>query len=148
MAGFKQLIMRWKHKTLHRHFFHCNNNVVVHDSNKTRTNKIRYSPSGYIFVFVGHERKRFTIPLRFLNLNIFKCLLKEAAEEFGLGVKGCLVLPCEMDFFREIVKHVKKDEHKYGKFSLEEFANMIFNSYEENNNILFTPLLQEATWCW
>ncbi|CAL5215032.1 unnamed protein product [Lathyrus oleraceus] len=138
MEDLKQLVMRWKRKSRNWHNNVVNN--VVSDSNKAS-----YSPSGFIFVFVGYERKRFTIPLRFLKLHIFQCLLIKSEEEFGLQVKGCLVLPCEISLFREVVKYVKKDERKYGKLSLEEFANMVFNSYEKKNTFHFTPLLRETT---
>lgn len=138
MEDLKQLVMRWKRKSLNWHNNVVNN--VVSDSNKAS-----YSPSGFIFVFVGYERKRFTIPLRFLKLHIFQCLLIKSEEEFGLQVKGCLVLPCEISLFREVVKYVKKDERKYGKLSLEEFANMVFNSYEKKSTFHFTPLLRETT---
>ncbi|CAJ2676351.1 unnamed protein product [Trifolium pratense] len=151
MVDLKQLVTQWKLKSLHRRqSFHysysddcnCNNNVVnVHNSN----DKNRCPPSGCVSVFVGTERERFTIPVRFLNLHIFKCLLGEAAEEFGLEVKGGLVFPCEIVFFKEILKHVKKDEHKYGRYSLEEFQNMIFNSYEEKSFFPLTPLLQKTS---
>lgn len=138
--------MQWKCKSTHRRSFHysysdCYNNVVV-PSQKCTTN--RYPPPGFIFVIVGSEHKRFLIPIRFLNLTIFKCLLREAAEEFGHRVNGCLILPCEISFFREIIKHLKKNEHVYGKLSLEEFVNMINFRSHEDNIVPFTPLLRKV----
>lgn len=135
-TGLKQFVMRWKHTSLlHRRSFH-----------HFFTSTTRYPPSGFLFVFVGPERKRFVIPVRYLNLHIFQCLLGEAEDEFGLVGYGCLVMPCEIALFKEIIKHLKKDERKYGKFSLEEFANVVvnFNSYEENI-VPFTTLLHKAT---
>lgn len=48
-----------------------------------------------------------------------------AAEEFGFKFRGGLTLPCEVEFFREILRFLERDENKFGKFELDEFFKMI-----------------------
>jgi len=105
---------------------------------------------GFVLVYVGLERHRFAIPVRFLNFPVFAGLLDVTEEEFGLWGNGGLVLPCHVDFFTEIVKHLHKNEHKYGKMSWEEFVKMLsgvalFESCKEKKNVVvLTPLLEGA----
>ncbi|KAM7470856.1 hypothetical protein LguiA_009039 [Lonicera macranthoides] len=43
-------------------------------------------PKGYVVVYVGHqEKKRFVIPISFLNQPSFHDLLNQSEEEFGAG---------------------------------------------------------------
>lgn len=42
----------------------------------------------------GDERRRFVVPLRFLNQPAFVILLEQAAEEFGFNPEGVLTIPC------------------------------------------------------
>ncbi|KAE9614029.1 hypothetical protein Lal_00016425 [Lupinus albus] len=134
MACLKDLLIRWKQTSLRRR--------ILNDAVSSPR-----APSGFLFVYVGTERKRFVIPTRFLNLPIFASLLKETEEEFGFRCSGGLVLPCEVGFFNDVVECLHKDEKKYGKFSLQEFANMIsdpgFDPCKEKM-MPFIPLLQKA----
>ncbi|THG04441.1 hypothetical protein TEA_003289 [Camellia sinensis var. sinensis] len=81
-------------------------------------------PLGFLAVYVGSERERFLIPTRFLNLPIFKCLLEKAEEEYGFNFTGGIALPCKVAFFRIVLKHLEKDEHKFGGLKLDEFLKM------------------------
>ncbi|XP_057417757.1 auxin-responsive protein SAUR23-like [Lotus japonicus] len=133
IVRLKQVMMRWKQISLRRH-----------DSSDPRP------PSGCLYVYVGHERQRFAIPARFLNLPVFAGLLDETEEEFGLRGSGGLILPCDVCFFTHIVKRLHKNENKYGKLTLEQFvitfsdAAANFDSCKDQNVVVFTPLLQKA----
>ena len=41
-------------------------------------------------------------------------LLNKVGEKFGLRSSGGLVFPCEVGFFKEVLRFLKKDEVKYG----------------------------------
>ncbi|RYR55366.1 hypothetical protein Ahy_A06g030601 isoform B [Arachis hypogaea] len=57
-------------------------------------------PKGYFAVYVGVEKKRFVIPLSFLNQPSFQQLLSMAEEEFGFThPMGGLTIPCTQDTF-------------------------------------------------
>ncbi|MBA0704908.1 hypothetical protein Golax_017133 [Gossypium laxum] len=53
-------------------------------------------PKGYIAVYVGEsQKKRFIVPISFLNQSSFKKLLSIAEEEFGFNhPMGGLTIPC------------------------------------------------------
>ncbi|OIW09970.1 hypothetical protein TanjilG_18277 [Lupinus angustifolius] len=134
MAYLKDFLIRWKRISLRRR--------TLNDAVSSPR-----APSGSLFVYVGTERKRFVIPTRFLNLPIFACLLKETEEEFGFTCNGGLVLPCEVGFFNDVVKCLRKDEKKYGKFSVQDFVSMNSDAgfdYCKEKMMPFTPLLQNT----
>ena len=81
-------------------------------------------PSGFLAIYVGCERKRFLIPTRFLSLPVFIALLDKAGEEYGFKLTGGIVLPCEVQFFTEVLKFLAKDEKKYGGLELHEFLKL------------------------
>ncbi|KAK6143408.1 hypothetical protein DH2020_023756 [Rehmannia glutinosa] len=58
-------------------------------------------PKGHLAVYVGEsEKKRFVIPLSFLNHPSFQELLSHAEEEFGFHhPMGGLTIPCSEDIF-------------------------------------------------
>ncbi|XP_022146165.1 auxin-responsive protein SAUR21-like [Momordica charantia] len=58
-------------------------------------------PKGHIAVYVGEiERKRFVVPISYLNHPSFVALLKSAEEEFGFKhPTGGLTIPCREDAF-------------------------------------------------
>ncbi|CAK9326508.1 unnamed protein product [Citrullus colocynthis] len=62
-------------------------------------------PRGHIAVYVGEidiQRKRFVVPISFLNHPSFKQLLSHAEEEFGFHhPQGGLTIPCKEDAFRK-----------------------------------------------
>ncbi|KAK7399041.1 hypothetical protein VNO78_10216 [Psophocarpus tetragonolobus] len=136
IVRLKQLMTRWKHISLRRR-------------SPDPSGGARRPPSGFIFVYVGPDRTRFAIPAHFLNLHVFDGLLKQTEEEFGLRGNGGLVLPCPVPFFANVVKYLHKDEHRYGKLSLQDFVNMLSDADVapdscKENLVLFTPLLQKA----
>ncbi|XP_027344219.1 indole-3-acetic acid-induced protein ARG7-like [Abrus precatorius] len=131
IVRLKQLMSRWKHISLRRR----------PDATTRRP------PPGFLFVYVGAERMRFAIPARFLNLPVFHGLLKQTEEEFGLRGNGGLLLPCQVPFFSHIVNYLHKDEHKYGKLSLQDFVHLVSHldaASCKENVVVFAPLLQKA----
>ncbi|CAJ1933675.1 unnamed protein product [Sphenostylis stenocarpa] len=60
-------------------------------------------PKGYLAVYVGEKRKRFVIPLSYLNQPSFQDLLSQAQEEFGYEhPMGGITIPCGEDVFQHI----------------------------------------------
>ncbi|XP_019450994.1 PREDICTED: indole-3-acetic acid-induced protein ARG7-like isoform X2 [Lupinus angustifolius] len=61
-------------------------------------------PAGYIAVCVGPTRSRFIIRATYLNHPIFVNLLAEAEEEYGFCNHGPLAVPCDEEYFRELLR--------------------------------------------
>ncbi|KAG6711826.1 hypothetical protein I3843_05G067000 [Carya illinoinensis] len=61
-------------------------------------------PKGCFAVYVGEgEKKRFVIPVSFLNQPSFQELLSKAEEEFGFDhPMGGLTIPCSEDIFVDL----------------------------------------------
>jgi len=58
-------------------------------------------PKGYFAVYVGEDqKKRFVVPISYLNEPSFQELLSKAEEEFGFDhPMGGLTIPCREDIF-------------------------------------------------
>ncbi|KAI3441253.1 uncharacterized protein J3R85_002517 [Psidium guajava] len=58
-------------------------------------------PKGYLAVYVGErQKKRYVVPISFLNQPLFQDLLSKAEEEFGFDhPMGGLTIPCTEDTF-------------------------------------------------
>lgn len=58
-------------------------------------------PKGHLAVYVGEiQRKRFVVPVSYLNHPSFRDLLRQAEEEFGFDhPMGGLTIPCKEDVF-------------------------------------------------
>ncbi|KAI3447970.1 hypothetical protein Pfo_004635 [Paulownia fortunei] len=66
-------------------------------------------PKGYIAVYVGDDKKRFVIPVSYLNQPSFQDLLKQAEEEFGFyHPTGGLTLPCREDVFVDLTSRLNR----------------------------------------
>ncbi|EYU37890.1 hypothetical protein MIMGU_mgv1a022439mg [Erythranthe guttata] len=67
-------------------------------------------PKGHFVVYVGEsEKKRFVIPLSYLNNPLFQELLCQAEEEFGFyHPTGGLTIPCTEELFIDITAHLRK----------------------------------------
>lgn len=65
----------------------------------------QYVPKGHIAVYVGDsdnqfQKKRFVVPIAYLNHPSFRELLKRAEEEFGFNhPMGGLTIPCREETF-------------------------------------------------
>ena len=66
------------------------------------------APKGYIAIYVGEsERRRFVIPISFLNHPSFQELLSKAEEEFGFDhPMGGLTIPCSEDIFIDLTSRL------------------------------------------
>ncbi|OIT20782.1 PREDICTED: auxin-responsive protein SAUR21-like [Nicotiana attenuata] len=64
-------------------------------------NHILDVPKGHFAVYVGEtEKKRYVVPIAYLNQASFQELLRKAEEEFGFQhPMGGLTLPCNEDAF-------------------------------------------------
>ncbi|CAN6544571.1 unnamed protein product [Malus baccata var. baccata] len=62
-------------------------------------------PKGYFAVYVGEsQRKRFVIPISYLNDPSFQDLLSQAEEEFGYDhPMGGITIPCSEDRFLHLI---------------------------------------------
>ncbi|KAB2042965.1 hypothetical protein ERO13_D02G223200v2 [Gossypium hirsutum] len=58
-------------------------------------------PKGHIAVYVGESnKKRFVIPIAYLNHPLFQDLLNKVEEEFGFNhPMGGLTIPCSEEYF-------------------------------------------------
>ncbi|XP_022146164.1 auxin-responsive protein SAUR23-like [Momordica charantia] len=65
-------------------------------------------PKGHIAVYVGEiQRKRFLVPISYLNHPKFMDLLKRAEEEFGYNhPMGGLTIPCREDAFIDLTSRL------------------------------------------
>ncbi|XP_047944185.1 auxin-responsive protein SAUR21-like [Salvia hispanica] len=64
---------------------------------------------GHVAVYVGEsEKKRFVVPLSYLNHPSFQELLFQAEEEFGFHhPMGGLTIPCSQDTFIDVVSSLR-----------------------------------------
>nr|XP_011465790.1 PREDICTED: auxin-induced protein 15A-like [Fragaria vesca subsp. vesca] len=82
-------------------------------------------PKGYFAVYVGEsQKKRFVVPISYLNEPLFLDLLSQAEEEFGYhhpsvspssssestlisnNPMGGITIPCSQDTFLDITSHL------------------------------------------
>nr|GEV80441.1 auxin-responsive protein SAUR71-like [Tanacetum cinerariifolium] len=111
----------------------------------------RCSTSGTLAVYIGSDHTRFIIPTRFLNLPVFITLLNKAEEEYGYQRNGGLVIPCDVIFFKKVVKVLEKNEEGFKMFDLDDFVKMfddvMINCCKDDLKKKcegFTPLLTKA----
>ncbi|KAK8582417.1 hypothetical protein V6N13_069195 [Hibiscus sabdariffa] len=73
---------------------------ILHQS-KLFPNQAMDVPKGYFAVYVGEsQKKRFIVPISFLNNPSFQELLRVAEEEFGFNhPMGGLTIPCREEVF-------------------------------------------------
>ncbi|PSS12038.1 Auxin-induced protein like [Actinidia chinensis var. chinensis] len=65
-------------------------------------------PKGYLAIYVGEsEKKRFVVPISYLNQPSFQDLLSQAEEEFGYDhPMGGLTIPCKEDIFIDLTSRL------------------------------------------
>ncbi|CAL9021623.1 unnamed protein product [Prunus brigantina] len=75
------------------------NHVI--DLNHSASSKTLEIPKGHFAVYVGkNQKKRFVIPVSYLNEPLFLDLLNQAEEEFGyVHPMGGVTIPCSEDSF-------------------------------------------------
>jgi SAUR family protein len=150
IVRLKQVMQRWKTMSLRKRSVSAENDDVPSTLGSNRR-----VPSGSLGVYVGIERRRFLIPTRFLNLPVFVDLLNMAEEEFGFQSNGGLVFPCEVVFFKAVLRSLDRDEARFGGLGFDDFARMLFpdaavadysckDSLNVYQNSSYTPVLQKA----
>ncbi|XP_057488672.1 auxin-induced protein 15A-like [Actinidia eriantha] len=77
-------------------------------ANQSASSALVECPKGYLAVYVGEsERKRFVIPVAYLNQPSFQDLLSQAEEEFGFDhPMGGLTIPCRDEIFIDITSRL------------------------------------------
>ncbi|XP_042509444.1 auxin-responsive protein SAUR21-like [Macadamia integrifolia] len=65
-------------------------------------------PKGHLAVYVGEtQKKRFVVPVSYLNQPLFQDLLSQAEEEFGFDhPMGGLTIPCKEDTFVDLTSRL------------------------------------------
>ncbi|XP_043709368.1 auxin-responsive protein SAUR21-like [Telopea speciosissima] len=65
-------------------------------------------PKGHLAVYVGEkQKKRFVVPMSYLNQPLFQDLLNQAEEEFGFEYPmGGLTIPCKEDTFVDLASRL------------------------------------------
>ncbi|XP_043709370.1 auxin-responsive protein SAUR21-like [Telopea speciosissima] len=65
-------------------------------------------PKGHLAVYVGEaQKKRFVVPVSYLNQPIFQDLLSQSEEEFGFDhPMGGLTIPCKEDTFIDLTSRL------------------------------------------
>ncbi|XP_074558193.1 auxin-responsive protein SAUR50-like [Curcuma longa] len=76
---------------------------------------------GSVAVYVGPDRRRFAVPVRFFNLPVFAALLERAEEEYGFQPTGGLAIPCDPAFFRWVLDAIGHDQAHLAPLGLEAF---------------------------
>ncbi|KAL8034933.1 hypothetical protein ABFX02_12G063100 [Erythranthe guttata] len=76
-------------------------------SNERRSTEV---PKGHLAVYVGRDqKKRFVIPLSYLNHPSFQELLCQAEEEFRFHhLMGGLTIPCSEELFIELTSYLSR----------------------------------------
>ncbi|KAL7589176.1 protein SMALL AUXIN UP-REGULATED RNA 12 [Lactuca sativa] len=150
IVRLKQVMQRWRRRCINTDSFTSDS-----ESEIAATRQQRRIPSpGSLAVYVGAERHRFVIPMRFLNMPVFVSLLNKAEEEFGFQTTGGLVIPCDVIFFKRLLKVLESNESGVCALDLDDFKAMFADlaidssSYckdvNNSNYLSFTPLLQKA----
>ncbi|KAJ0247248.1 SAUR-like auxin-responsive protein family [Hirschfeldia incana] len=78
-------------------------------ANRSRTlSSLDHVPKGHVGVYVGEqiekEKKRFVVPISFLNHPSFREFLSRVEEEFGFNhPMGGLTIPCREEVFLDLI---------------------------------------------
>nr|XP_043607122.1 auxin-responsive protein SAUR21-like [Erigeron canadensis] len=72
-------------------------------------NKNQDVPKGYLAVYVGEvQRKRFVVPLSYLDQPLFQDMLRRSEEEFGFNhPMGGLTIPCREEAFIHLTSQIR-----------------------------------------
>ncbi|OAY70356.1 auxin-responsive protein SAUR21-like [Ananas comosus] len=90
-------------------------------------------PKGFLAVYVGPELTRFVIPTSYLCLPIFKALMDKMAEEFGFEQTGGLRIPCDEDYFRQILRVLNESEAERKAMKNNKKKNTQYSSVKKNS---------------
>ncbi|XP_039135472.1 auxin-responsive protein SAUR65-like [Dioscorea cayenensis subsp. rotundata] len=94
---------------------------------------------GHFFVYTL-EKKRFMVPLAYLESTVFQELLKISEEEFGLSFDGPITLPCDAVFMEYVLSSLG------GRMSEEaerEIVSYILANYSSSCTLLPVQQMQQ-----
>ena len=60
------------------------------------------------FVVYSSDRRRFVIPLAYLDNKIFRELLQMSEEAFGIQSEGPIILPCDSVFMDYVISFIQR----------------------------------------
>ncbi|KAK9055303.1 hypothetical protein SSX86_026385 [Deinandra increscens subsp. villosa] len=150
IVRLKQVMQRWRRRCITTASFTSDSESEIDYSFRRHR---RIPSAGSLAVYVGSERRRFVIPTRFLNLPVFVSLLNKAEEEFGFQTTGGLVIPCDVVFFKRLLKVLERNDSGFSTLDLDDFVAMFADltidssaHCKDNSSSCrsFTPLLQKA----
>lgn len=75
-----------------------------------REGKSPRTPKGHLAVYIGEEeKKRYTVPVSYLNQPLFRDLLSTVEEVFGFDhPMGGLTIPCSEDAFIDLISQLSE----------------------------------------
>ncbi|KAK7264210.1 hypothetical protein RJT34_31815 [Clitoria ternatea] len=82
---------------------------MVHHAKQIFKSTCSNVPKGHVAVYVGElQKKRFVVPISYLNHPLFLDLLNRAEEEFGFNhPMGALTIPCKEDAFINLTSQLR-----------------------------------------
>ncbi|MBA0689422.1 hypothetical protein Goari_007152 [Gossypium aridum] len=81
-------------------------------SNTTHAGVAKAAPEGCLPVYVGPQRQRFVIKTEFANHPLFRMLLQGAELEYGFSNEGPLLLPCDVDMFKQVLAEIHSGDQQ------------------------------------
>ncbi|XP_010530796.1 PREDICTED: auxin-induced protein 15A [Tarenaya hassleriana] len=81
-------------------------NSFVNRNKSSSSSSSDHVPKGHVAVYVGEkvEKKRFVVPISYLNHPSFREFLNRAEEEFGFDhPTGGLTIPCREEAFLDLI---------------------------------------------
>ncbi|MCL7027448.1 hypothetical protein MKW94_029053 [Papaver nudicaule] len=85
--------------------------MLRRSSSKGRSDDMTIIPKGHLAVYVGETqfKKRFVVPVSYLNNSLFQELLSRAEEEYGFDhPMGGLTIPCDEDTFINLTSRLNR----------------------------------------
>ncbi|WOG86886.1 hypothetical protein DCAR_0206105 [Daucus carota subsp. sativus] len=82
--------------------------ILNRQSSSTYLDRSTNVPKGCMAVYVGeNQRRRFVVPISYLDEPTFQDLLSQAEEEFGFShPEGGLTIPCKEDTFIDLLNRL------------------------------------------
>ncbi|XP_040990501.1 auxin-responsive protein SAUR71-like [Juglans microcarpa x Juglans regia] len=105
--------------------------------------------AGCFSVYVGPQKQRFVVKIKFANHPLFAMLLEEAESEYGYNSEGPILLPCAVDLFYEVLAEME------GSSSCNDDNNNIISSstcstfglIAKGYGSLFRRRKSRSSWC-
>jgi hypothetical protein len=66
--------------------------------------------------YFGDEHHRFVVNTKMLKHVEFQWLLDKSAQEYGYKYEGGLIIPCKVEFFQRLLKHIKEGGNHSSKW--------------------------------